>query len=110
VHQQIFVDFSLLRCDIIFPLRKSVTYVNESSGHESCIDCVLVSNAREVLDFEITAPKINFSHHLPLTLIMQGGAYNVDNELNYAILNQSNFNYDGTEVTPCHSISTLITS
>jgi len=77
------VEFSLLRCDSIFPLRKSVTYVNESLGHESCIDYVLVSDAREVLDFEITAPEINFSDHLPLTVIMQGGVSNVDNELNY---------------------------
>ena len=55
------VDFSLLRCDTIFPLRKCVTYVNESLGHESCIDYVLVSDVREVLDLEITAPEINFS-------------------------------------------------
>jgi len=76
-------DYSLLRCDNIFQLRKSVTYVNESLGHESCIDYVLVSDAREVLDFAVTAPGINFSDHLPLTVTMQGGISKVDNKSDY---------------------------
>ena len=57
--------------------------MNESLGHESCIDYVLVSDAREVLDFAVTAPGINFSDHLPLTVTMQGGISKVDNKSDY---------------------------
>jgi len=35
------LDFSLYRCDDIFPLQKSMTYRSEALGHESCIDYIL---------------------------------------------------------------------
>ena len=43
------MDHLLIRCDSIFPSRKSVTYVNEALGHESCIDYLLVSNNHDVM-------------------------------------------------------------
>ena len=64
-------EYSLTRCDDIFPSRKSVTYVNESLGHESCIDYVLVSDIHKAIDFSVLVPDINFSDHLPLTVAVQ---------------------------------------
>ena len=63
-------DYSLIRCDDIFPARKSVTYVNESLGHESCIDYVLISDSHKAIDFSVLVPDVNFSDHLPLTVVV----------------------------------------
>ena len=41
-------DCSLVRCDDIFPLQKSVTYVNLALSHQSCIDYILTSADRSV--------------------------------------------------------------
>ena len=49
-------DYSLIRCDDIFPSRKSATYINESLGHKSCIDYVLVSDVQKTIDFAVCAP------------------------------------------------------
>ena len=68
-------DRSLIRYNIFFSLRKAATYVNEASIHESCIDYVLVSDPHQVMDYGVVAPNINFSDHLPLTVVMKGGVY-----------------------------------
>ena len=64
-------DYSLIRCDDIFPSRKSATYINESLGHESCIDYVLVSDVQKTIDFAVCAPDVNFSDHLPLVTVIK---------------------------------------
>jgi len=90
--------------------------VNESLGHESCIDYVLVYDVCEVLDFEITAPEINFSDYLLLTVIMQGGASNVDNEVNYDNKpKQLQLRWDRGDTTPfhqytCHFLTPLLSN
>ena len=64
-------DYSLIRCDDIFPSRKSATYINESLGHVSCIDYVLVSDVQKTIDFAVCAPDVNFSDHLPLVTVIK---------------------------------------
>jgi len=59
------MDHLLIRCVTIFPSRKSVTYVNEALGHDSCIDYILVSNNHDVIDYAVLDPDVNFSDHLP---------------------------------------------
>ena len=65
------MDHLLIRCDSIFPSRKSVTYVNEALGHKSCIDYILVSNNHDVIDYAVLDPNVNFSDHLPLSAVVK---------------------------------------
>ena len=61
------MDCSLVRCDDIFPLQKTVTYVNLALSHQSFIDYILTSEVLEV--FEVLDVDINFSDHLLLAII-----------------------------------------
>jgi len=51
---------SFVRCDVLFPTRKSVTNVNEALKHESCIDYALISSEHLVADFSALDPDIIF--------------------------------------------------
>jgi len=63
-------DYSLTRCDDMFPSEKVNTYVNVSLNRESCIDYFLVSDDCYVTRFSVLDPEVNMSDHLPLLVTL----------------------------------------
>ena len=59
-------NYSLSRCDELFPSEKVPTYVNNALQQQSQIDYILVSSGCAVNSFSVADPDINFSDHLPL--------------------------------------------
>lgn len=57
-----------VRCDVIFPNNCQFTYINESLNHRSKIDYFLCQNLT-TRGFEILDCDVNFSDHLPLSLL-----------------------------------------
>jgi len=64
-------EWSLVRCDQIYPNSGLFTYVNPALDHYSYIDFILVSKSERVTNFEILDPDINFSDHLPLFVSLE---------------------------------------
>jgi hypothetical protein len=60
---------SLFRCDSLFPSANRFTYVNESTNAASIIDYILVSNANQIIAFNVIDNDINFSDHLPIMAV-----------------------------------------
>ena len=60
-------NYSLLRCDDLFPNEKHPTYVNVPLNQESFIDYIFVSRDCEVIDFSVVDHDLNYSDHLPLS-------------------------------------------
>jgi len=59
-------NYKLTRCDDLFPSQKGATYVNVALGHSSQIDYIVTSCPRDVNNFLVLDPHVNFSDHLPL--------------------------------------------
>jgi len=64
-------NLHLTRCDDLYPLQKTPTYVNLALGHDNQIDFILTANANSVTDFQTLDPDVNFSDHLPLLARLQ---------------------------------------
>jgi len=64
--QRLISEFSLVRCNDLFPAEKKHTYVNLSLDQYSSIDYILTSSACGVKRFGVLDPDINFSDHMPL--------------------------------------------
>ena len=58
----------LSRCDSSTVYEGQPTYVNFALNHQSCIDFVLTSNAKNTVNFEILDPHLNFSDHFPVAV------------------------------------------
>jgi len=59
--------FNLTRCDDLTNKSGLCTYSNETLGHYSCLDYLLISDASKLVDFDIIEPDVNLSDHLPIT-------------------------------------------
>jgi hypothetical protein len=59
-------EYSLIRCDELFPRANTATYVNSSLNLQSCINYMLVSSHNQVVGYDVIDPDINFSDPLPL--------------------------------------------
>jgi len=66
-------DWSLIRCDELFPKPIPFTYVNSALNQHSYIDYIAVSSDIIVNKFSILDPDINFSDHLPLYVSLEFG-------------------------------------
>jgi len=54
---------------VMFCFRKRAsTYVNVVLGHENCIDYILTSCPKDIVDFDVLYPDVKFSDHLPLSV------------------------------------------
>ena len=57
---------SLSRCDDFFPQAKVATYANATLNHQSQIDYAVTFSSKDVVNFEVLDPDVNFSDHFPL--------------------------------------------
>jgi len=64
--KEFIIDSSLKRCDTINYDIYLSTYYDDSLGHASCIDYILVSDIENVLAFTVLVPDINLSDHRPI--------------------------------------------
>jgi len=58
--------YDLNRCDVLCNKTNKFTYVNDSLGHCSCIDYLLISDAAKLIDYDVIEPDVNLSDHLPI--------------------------------------------
>jgi exonuclease III len=73
-------EHSLIRCDNLFPMAKTPTYINSALNHQSIIDYILISSQQIAADYVILDLDINFSDHLPLLGTFElSGCNNVNN-------------------------------
>ena len=57
---------SLSRCDDLFPQAKVATYANATLNDQSQIDYAVTSSSKDVVNFEVLDPDVNFSDHFPV--------------------------------------------
>ena len=57
---------SLSRCDDLFSQAKVATYANATLNHQSQIDYAVTFSSKDVVNFEVLDPDVNFSDHFPL--------------------------------------------
>lgn len=63
---QFLSEHSLTSSFGLFPDKRFVTYINESLGHQSCIDYFFSDSNDLLVDTFIFEPEVNFSDHLPV--------------------------------------------
>jgi len=59
--------YNLLRCYECCDKPKQNTYINDSLGHYSCLDYLLISDKTKLVDYDIVEPEVNLSDHLPIS-------------------------------------------
>ena len=66
-----FCDINVMvRCDNLFGNTKFITYSNTALGHHSTIDFMITTGPKQILDYAVRDPDINFSDRLCLRLIL----------------------------------------
>ena len=107
---------SLSRCDNLFPLQAKVaTYVNAALSHQSQIDYAVISSSKDVVNFEVLDPDLNFSDHLPLLttvainyllddnrhLLPDTGSKRLTQRLRWDYIDRTSYyNYTGVHLSP----------
>jgi Reverse transcriptase (RNA-dependent DNA polymerase) len=57
---------AMVRCDTLFGKSKCATYSNIALNHHSTIDFMITTAPRQIVEFAVLDPDINYSDHLPL--------------------------------------------
>jgi hypothetical protein len=57
---------AMVRCDTLFGKSKCIAYSNIALNHHSTIDFMITTAPKQIVDYAVLDPDINFSDHLPL--------------------------------------------
>jgi endonuclease/exonuclease/phosphatase family metal-dependent hydrolase len=57
---------AMVRCDTLFGKSKCVNNSNIALNHHSTIDFMITTAPKQIVDYAVLDPDINFSDHLPL--------------------------------------------
>ena len=105
-------EYSLFRCDDLFPQQKTATYINQALNQESQIDYFLTSSVDVIGDFVVLDPDINFSDHVPLAVTIRLSAsfnmllgLNKTNKTNGSEAVQMRLRWDKADLTEFYSLT-----
>jgi exonuclease III len=62
-------DHNLCRCDALFNCSNVFTYINDSLGNCSCVDYILTSDLRSMMNYYVIDSGSNLSDHLPVVMV-----------------------------------------